>query len=129
MARIFFLAFNSADPTPLIKKLRNLGHRLIVAEPRYPEFDQILRQQAQPPDVVVCDASKFPSQARETCNYLRGLKATRAVPFILYNVKPEDEEKTRARVAGAVLLRDDDILPAIDAALAARPGTSNFPNA
>jgi response regulator RpfG family c-di-GMP phosphodiesterase len=129
MARIFFLAFNSADPMPLIKKLRNLGHKLIVAEPRYPEFDQILKQQAQPPEIVVCDMSKLASHARETCNYLRGLRSLREAPFLLYNVKPEDEAKTLDRVPGAALLKDDDVVPAIEAALSRRPGAPKPPNA
>lgn len=114
MARIFFLAFNRADPVPLIKKLRTLGHKLIVAEPKYPEFDQVLKQQAQPPEVVVCDLSTQPSHVRETCNYLRGLRSLKEVPFLLYNAKPEDDEKTKARVPGAILLRDDSVVAALN---------------
>lgn len=117
MARIFFLAFESAGQLPLVKRLRAAGHRLVVAEPRYPEFYALLKQQAQPPELFVCDCSRLPSHARETANYIRGLKPHRDTPFILYNVKPEDEAKALEKVPRARLVSDDDLVPVIAAEL------------
>ncbi len=107
------MAFDSAGLYPLIKKLRNGGHKVAVAEPRYPDFYNLLKQQLQPPEVFLCDHSTLPSHARESSNYIRGLKAYRETPFILFNVKPDDEAKAKEKVAGATILNDD----AVEAAL------------
>lgn len=117
MARIFFMAFDDAGQYPLIKQFRNAGHKLVVAQPKYPEFADLLRQQVKAPELFVVDCSKLPSHARESANYIRGLKTYKTTPFILYNVKPEDEAKAREKVPGAVILRNDDLAPAVEAAL------------
>lgn len=107
MARIFFMAFDSAGQTPLIKKLRAAGHKVAVTEPKYPAFHELLKQQQPPPELFVVDCSKLASHARESSNFIRSLRAHRETSFLLYNVKPEDEAKTRERVPGAVLAFDD----------------------
>lgn len=109
MARIFFMAFDRANQTALAKKLRAAGHRLSQAEPRYPEFYELLKQQQPPPEVFVVDCSMMPSHARESCNYLKSLKTYRDLPFLLYNVKKEDEVKAREKVPGAVILFNDAV--------------------
>lgn len=109
MARIFFMAFDSADQTPLIKKLRYSGHKVALTEPRYPGFYELLKQQSPAPDVFIVDCSKLPSHARESSNYVRSLRAYKETPFILYNVKKEDEAKAREKVPNAVILFDDRV--------------------
>lgn len=109
MARIFFMAFEKANQTPLAKKLRSAGHRLAQAEPRFPEFYELLKQQQPHPEVFVVDCSMMPSHARESSNYVKSLKAYRDVPVLLYNVKKEDEAKTREKVPGARILFGDSV--------------------
>jgi CheY-like chemotaxis protein len=111
MTRIFFLAFDSAGQTPLIKKLRNAGHKVVVAQPRYPEFQEMLKQQQPPPEVVLADCSTTPSHTRETCNYIQASKAFQAIPIVMFNVKKEDEARTRERVPKAILLFNDKVDP------------------
>lgn len=120
MARVFFMAFNDADQVPLIKALRAAGHKLVVAQPKAPEFTDLLRQQLQPPEIVVADMSKRPSQALEAIAYVRGLRAQQTTPFLLYNVKPEDQGRAGQRIAGARLLADGEVLPVLQEILAAR---------
>lgn len=114
MARVFLMVFESTGPSTLIKKIRNAGHKVAVAEPRYPAFYALLKQQSTPPEIFVVDCSRLPSHARESCNYIQTLQAYRDARFLLYNVKPEDEAKTLQRVRGARLLRDDDVLPTLE---------------
>ena len=109
MARIFFMAFESAGQTPLIKKLRGAGHKLAITEPKYPAFYDLLKQQAPGPDLFIVDCSKQPSHARESCNYVRSLKSYKETPIVLYNVKKEDETKSREKVPNAILLFDDRV--------------------
>lgn len=115
MARIFFMAFDSAGQTPLIKKLRGAGHKLAITEPKYPAFYELLKQQAPPPDVFVVDCSKQSSHARESSNYVRGMKAYKETPFILYNVKKEDEARTREKVPNATMLFNDAVEKQLEA--------------
>lgn len=117
MARVFFMAFESAGQGTLIKRLRNAGHKLIVAEPRYPDFYALLKQQTNPPELFVADCGKLPSHARESCHYIRSLKTYRNAKFVLYNVKSEDEGKSTEKVPGAVLVSGDDPTAAIEKAL------------
>lgn len=109
MARIFFMAFDSAGQTPLIKKLRNAGHKVAITEPKYPAFYDLLKQQNPPPEVFVVDCSKQASHARESCNYVRSLKTYKETPILLYNVRKEDEARTREKVTNPVILFDDRV--------------------
>lgn len=117
MARIFFMAFEAAGQYPLVKRLRNLGHKIILTEPRYPAFYDLLKQQVPAPELFVCDASIQPSHARECGNYIRSLKSHKQTPFILYNVRAADEATTKERVPNAVIVNGDDPLAAIDEAV------------
>lgn len=117
MARLFLMMSESAAPGTLIKQLRAAGHRLIVAEPRYPDFFNLLRQQTEAPELFVVDCSRLANHARESANYVRGLRAHQSTPFILFNVRLEDEGKCREKVPGAVLVRDGNVLPAVEAVL------------
>lgn len=109
MARIFFMAFDSAGQTPLIKKLRGAGHKLAITEPKYPAFYDLLKQQAPPPEIILVDCSKSASHARESCNYIRSLKSYKETPLVLYNVKKEDESKVREKVSNPIMLFDDKV--------------------
>ncbi len=109
MARIFIMAFDSAGQTPLIKKLRNAGHKVAITEPKYPAFHDLLKQQNPGPEVFVVDCSKQASHARESCSYVRSLKAYKETPMVLYNVKKEDEARTREKVTNPVILFDDRV--------------------
>lgn len=102
------MAFEAAGQTPLIKKLRSV-HRLAQTEPRYPAFHDLLKQQVPPPDVFVVDCSQKASHAFESCNYVRSLKAYKATPIVLYNVRKEDDARARERVPGAIVLNDDKV--------------------
>jgi hypothetical protein len=108
MARIFFMAFEAAGQTPLVKKLRAV-HRLAQTEPRYPAFYDLLKQQAPTPDAIVVDCSHKAHHALESCNYIRSLKAYKTTPIVLYNVRKEDEAKARERVPNALVLSDDKV--------------------
>lgn len=59
---------------------------------------------ANPPDVVIIDLTRLPSHGRVTAEALPGVKATRDLPIIFVDGKPEDVEKTRAKVSGAVFV-------------------------
>lgn len=122
MARVFLMAFDTPELGVLIKQLRNAGHRLVVIEPKYPRFYELLKQQTQPPELFLADCQRLPSHARESCNFIQSLKAYRGAKFLLFNVKAEDEAKVQQKVPGAMTLLGEELLPAIDKLLpASRP--------
>ena len=109
MARIFFMAFDEAGQSTLQKRLRASGHKLAITPPRWPAFFELLKQQDPVPDVFLVDCSRLASHAREACNYLKGLKAYKDRPFVLYNVKKEDQAKTLEKVPDAILVFSDAV--------------------
>lgn len=119
VARIFYLAFDGGDQTPLVKKLRAEGHRVAWAAPKYPDFDHLLKQQAPPPELFLADASKQASHVRESLNYIRSLKAHKATPIVVYNVRSEDRARTLERVPGAVVVEGPTVLPELERVLGA----------
>lgn len=70
-----------------------------------------------PPEAVLFSLERRPSQSRETAGGIRGCKAGRRIPMILFGGKPEDVEKTRARVPGAVFAATAGLPEALRAAV------------
>ncbi|HEX7281943.1 MAG TPA: hypothetical protein VF239_07805, partial [Vicinamibacterales bacterium] len=50
---------------------------------------------ATPPDAVLIDLSRVPSQGREVAQSIRSTKATRHIPIVFVDGEPEKVEKTR----------------------------------
>lgn len=119
------MAFDRAGQTPLVKKLRHAGHKVAVAEPKYPDFYNLVKQQSPPPEVFVVDCSLQASHARESSNYLRSLQAHKQTPFLLYNVKKDDEAKTLEKVPGARIVSNDQVEQALQALGFAAPAPSH----
>ena len=65
------------------------------------------------PEAVLFSLERRPSHSRETASGIRSCKAGRRIPVILFGGKPEDVEKTRACVPGAVFTARDGLLEAL----------------
>ncbi len=68
-----------------------------------------------PPDAVLFSLEKRPSHSRETAAAIRNRKAGRQLPMLLFGGKPDDADKTRARVAGAAFTSADRLPEALRA--------------
>ena len=66
------------------------------------EYDEKLSREAarsfreSPPDAIVIDLTRLPSQGRQVATYLRGSKSTRAVPIVFVDGDAEKVEGIRA---------------------------------
>lgn len=120
VVRVFFMAFDDAGQTHVVKQLQRLGHKVIQSEPRYPDFYRLLKQQSQPPDVIVADCSKRSSHVRESGNYIRGVRVYESIPFIAYNVPQEASQSTRERIPGVVVVNGEDFWSSLEVVLASK---------
>lgn len=83
---------------------------------------QLLRaMRIDPPDAVVIDLSRLPSQGREAAIFLRGQKATRQIPIVFLGGAPDKVEAIRKLLPDAVYADSAGLPDAIRKALAARP--------
>ena len=118
MGHVFLLAFDSEGAYQLGKQLRILGHRVTQTPPKAPDFLDLLKQQRIPPDVFVGDCGQRPNLVRESCAYIRGMKAYATTPFLLLNVRPEEQAAAVAKVPGAETVAGDKALEHVKVLLA-----------
>jgi len=81
----------------LVPPLEKAGHRVVVTEPKDPEFRLALRSLPQV-DVVVVDLSKGAPSGRECAAWVTMQRRYRNVPVLLTGVPDGDEDVTRAKV-------------------------------
>lgn len=116
MASVFFLVTRQARQNELVRALQRAGHRVVTAEPRHPDFVLGIEAMRPKPDVVVVEGSMMPHLGRDAAGYLKDTKAFREIPVIFYNVKPEEAEAARKKVADAVFVDAAGLPDAIGAA-------------
>ena len=97
MAVIVVLAFKDGARDELVPPLEKAGHRVVVTEPKDPEFRLALRSLPQV-DAVVVDLSKGAPSGRECAAWVTMQKRYRSVPVLLTGVPDGDEDVTRAKV-------------------------------
>jgi CheY-like chemotaxis protein len=73
---------------------------------------------ANPPDAVLIDLSRVPSQGREVAQSLRSSKATRHIPIVFVDGEPEKVEKTRQFIPDATFTTWARIKTALSQAIA-----------
>jgi len=61
----------------------------------------MLREREDPPDVVVIDLSRLPSQGRDVAMALRSYKSTRTIPLVFVDGEPEKVERIKAQIPDA----------------------------
>lgn len=66
---------------------------------------------ASPPDAVVIDLSRLPSQGREVGVWLRNRKSTRTIPLIYVDGEPEKVEKVKAVIPDAAYTTLSELAP------------------
>jgi CheY-like chemotaxis protein len=77
--RIRLVHWNAAEAKPRVAKLRDAGYVVNYGDVTQDTFKELRRR---PPDAVIIDLSRIPSQGRDVALGLRGFKATRHVPIV-----------------------------------------------
>ena len=99
MATVVLLAFKDKDSErePIMARLKAAGHRVVVTEPKDPDFRLALRAVVDL-NVVVVDLSKGAAQGRECAAWVSQQRRFRNVPVLLTGVPDGDEDVTRQKV-------------------------------
>ena len=97
MATVVLFAFKDGARNELVPPLEKAGHRVVVTEPKDPDFRLALRALPQV-DAVVVDLSKGAPNGREAAAWVSMQRRYRQVPVLLTGVPDGDEEVTRQKV-------------------------------
>jgi DNA-binding response OmpR family regulator len=97
LATIVVLAFKEAERGPLVDPLKAAGHRVVVLEPKDPDFRLALRG-LEAVDAVVVDLSVKGASGREAAQWIGEQKRYRKVPVLLTGVPDGEEDVTRMKV-------------------------------
>jgi hypothetical protein len=100
MSRIALIHWNAEEGRERAAILRAAGHGVAFDVPR--DFTFLRRLRADPPDAVVIDLSRLPSQGRDLALALRYSKATRGVPIVFAGGEPEKVALVREKLPDAV---------------------------
>jgi CheY-like chemotaxis protein len=116
MPRVRVIHWKTAEAEPLLEALRKAGVS--------PEFDDCSntpelgrRIRLNPPDAIVIDLSRLPSQGRAVAHWLRSSKALREVPIVFANGAEEKIAKVREIMPDAVCVSNSGLKSALAKAM------------
>lgn len=121
MRRLVLVAWNRAEAPPRAAALRRAGHAVeIVAPWGTPGLRGVIEH---PPDAVIVDLTRLPSDGRDVAVLLRQRTATRRVPLVFAGGDPGKVARTRALLPAAVYAQWSRIRGAVRDAIAHAPAT------
>ena len=119
MRRVRLIHWHAEEAEERAERLRVLGYAVDAAVPDGPPALRALRE--DPPDAVVVDLGRLPSQGRDFGVAVRMAKATRAVPLVFVGGAPEKAEAVRNLLPDASFTTWDEVEAALVRALEKRP--------
>jgi hypothetical protein len=113
--KVRLIVWNAAEAGEKADIVRQLGYRV-----DYGPFDQaaLRKMRSAPPDAVIIDLRRIPSQGRDVGLGVRSSKGTRGVPIVFIEGDPEKTAKVREHLPDAVFSTwetiDQDLKQAIE---------------
>jgi CheY-like chemotaxis protein len=118
LTRVLLVHWKPEEAKPHAAALREAGHEVRVLSPHgMPELRAL---SGAPPDAIVIDLGRLPSQGRAVATALRQQKATRGVPLVFVEGEPEKTARVRALLPDAVYATWRGLAGAVRKAVAAR---------
>lgn len=114
MARVCIFHWNAEEAGPLVTALQAAGHSVELHQ-RMASYREV---RANPPDAIVIDVSRLPSQGRELAIFFRASKATRHVPIVFAGGEGEKLERVKKLLPDAAYTTTARVRGAVKAALA-----------
>lgn len=111
--------WNAAEAAPRVAELRAAGFNAEHFLPQSGAGLRVLRD--NPPDAILIDLARLPSQGRAVGIELRKHKATRYVPLVFVGGEPEKVAATRKLLPDAVYAEWTGIAAAVQRAVASPP--------
>lgn len=127
MSRIVVLHPKPEEVASGVAALRKAGHRVRVLWPEGMPGLATLRN--DPPDVIVIDLNRQPSQGLALATALRRLKPTRGVPLVLIEGDPERTARVRATLPDATYASWRGVRGAVARAVRRPPSKPIVPDA
>jgi CheY-like chemotaxis protein len=100
VARVFLVHWKPEEAKPRVAALQKAGHDVRVLAPDGTSGLRALR--ADPPDAIVIDLGRLPSQGRAVATAIRQQRATREVPLVFVEGDPEKTARVKALLPDAV---------------------------
>ncbi len=120
MSRVVLVHWKESETKERAARLRGAGHQVdVLFEPD--NLAALRRLRDAPPDAVLVDLSRLPSQGREAGAWLRRAQATRHVPLVFVGGKSDKVAQTRRLLPDAVYTEWDGAVRALEEALAHPP--------
>ena len=119
MTTIRLIHWHAAEARALAAHLEAAGYSVIAELPAGPSLMQEMR--STPPDAIVINLARLPSQGRDVGLSIRSIKAARRVPLVFIADDPAKIGRTRELLPDAVFTTWADILPALRDAIANPP--------
>ncbi len=119
MAHVQLIHWSREEGEKRAGVLRAVGHEVLFDASGGPELLRRLRE--APPEAVVIDLTRLPSQGREVGVYLRHLKSTRHIPLVFAGGEPAKASRIRELLPDAVFTEWARIGQAVKQAIARQP--------
>jgi len=119
VSRIRLIHWNEDDGRARAALLRDAGHEVESGVPKDFTFFRALRE--DPPDAVVIDLDRLPSQGRDVAFSLRHSKATRHVPIVFAGGAPEKVARVREKLPDAAFAAWKEVAGAVARAIRRPP--------
>jgi len=117
--RIRLIHWNFEESKERAKRLESLDYEVIHNIPNGPDFLRDLRN--NPPDAVIIDLSRLPSQGRDIALAIRHQKTTRHLPLIFVEGDTEKVKRIKEHLPDAVYTEWNNIDRALKRAIAQPP--------
>ena len=121
MKRIHIIHWQKNESENYASILRKLGYQVDCSLPENAQFFKSLR--ASPPDLMIIDLSRLPSQGRDIAINLRSQKSSQNIPVIFVEGDPEKTSRIQQLIPDAFYTRWGEIADAIDQVLINPPST------
>ena len=126
MRRVLLVHWNAQEASEKARLLEKLGCQVeILCDSEQWRLGEIRRA---PPDLLLIDLARLPSQGREIAGYFRRLKATRAVPILFVGEDQERIERARSLLPDAHFTAWADIQAAVASAIDSAPAKPVVPS-
>jgi hypothetical protein len=103
--RVRLIHWDQSEAKQKADLLRTAGYLV-----KYDKFTpNPIREREDPPNVVVIDLSRLPSQGRDVAMALRSYRSTRTIPLIFAGGEPEKIKRIRAQIPDALYSDWDQI--------------------
>jgi hypothetical protein len=105
--KVLLLHFPSESRDAKAARIAKSGVQLIVEEPRWPRFYEVVRREK--PRAIVIDFSRAPSHALETTDYLSKAKDSRDLELYAIHVFDERRDLLKERVAKVHIMSEREL--------------------